>query len=369
MSDVGQAIERREGDSLSQILGTGDTRAMLASVERNVRDIIDVCRERGFVTHYVNKNKKTGEVRESDFYGLPAWQLLAMTYGVTPLVEKLDPIDGGWKAFAVARNRDGGAVGSDFGLCQRTEPGKEYKSAHDLAAMASARAKRNALRAAFGAALVLAGFDFADPKALATDDQVGLLHQLERLRGIVHDQGHYEAGVSSYRELNREAASELIEAWTSLVERAPSNDQESSSASEGRPEEPHHDVEATTAGGAATSAQHPSSSTDEGSPGEAPPPVVTSPAGGAVTPVGGPQQDASVGGSGIPIGVPDDASPASNDTWDAYIHTGGTSGRAVKRARERHRDGDPIFPTIVPRSTDLTEAQLQALLDERKAGE
>lgn len=219
MSDT--AIERRQGDALSQIVGTGDTRAALATLEQNVRDIIDVCRERGFVTHYTNFNKKTGEVRESDFYGLPAWQLLGMTYGVTSIVTDLQGIDGGYKAYAVARTRDGVDVGGDFGLCHRKEGGKEYKSEHDLAAMASARAKRNALRAAFGAALVLAGFDFPDPDAPATTDQVGVLHILEREIGWDHDQGHVEAGdVASYRDLTREAASELIERWTALRDKS-----------------------------------------------------------------------------------------------------------------------------------------------------
>ncbi len=214
------AIERRraEGDALSTILGTGDTRAALAQVEANVRAIIEVARERGFITHFRQENRRTGEVRESDFYGLPAWQLLGMTYGVTPVVVSLEPIDGGYKAYAEARTRDGAVVGADFGLAHRKEPGKERKTDHDLAAMASARAKRNALRSALGAALVLAGFDFPDPDAPATREQVGMLHQLERDLGWTHDQGHAEAGVASYKDLTREQASELIDRWQALLE-------------------------------------------------------------------------------------------------------------------------------------------------------
>jgi len=214
------AIERRraEGDALSTILGTGDTRAALAQVEANVRAIIQVARERGFITHFRQQDRRTGEVRESDFYGLPAWQLLGMTYGVTAIVVSLEPVDGGYKAYAEARTRDGAVVGADFGLCHRKEPGKERKSDHDLAAMASARAKRNALRSALGAALVLAGFDFPDPDAPATKEQVGLLHQLERELGLTHEQGHLEAGVDSYKDLTREQASELIDRWQALLE-------------------------------------------------------------------------------------------------------------------------------------------------------
>ena len=88
---------------------------------------------------------------------------------------------------------------------------------HTLRAMAQTRAMRNALRSCLGAALVLGGFDFADPEAPATKEQVGLLHQLERELGWSHEQGHAEAGeVDSYRDLNREEASLLIERWSAL---------------------------------------------------------------------------------------------------------------------------------------------------------
>lgn len=209
MSDA--AIERRQGDALSQIVGTGDTRAALATLEQNVRDIIDVARERGFVTTFERDGRKT------DFYGFPAWQILAATYGVTPLVKDVDPIDGGFKAHAIAQTRDGQVVGEAFAICQRSEPKKQNATGHTLLALASTRAMRNALRGAFGSALVLAGFDFPDPDAPATNDQVAVLHILEREIGWDHDQGHVEAGgIASYRDLTREAASEVIERWTAL---------------------------------------------------------------------------------------------------------------------------------------------------------
>jgi hypothetical protein len=221
VSESAELARREQGDALSTILGTGDTRAALGVLERNIRDIIEVARERGFVTHFRDVNKKTGEVRESDFYGFPTWQLLGMTYGVTPIVDILEPIDGGWKAHAVAQTRDGNVVGAAFGLCLRKEPGKQYKSDHDLAAMAQTRAMRNALRSALGAALVLAGFDFPDPDAPATNEQVGLLHQLEREIGWTHEQGHIEAGdVGSYKELTREEASTYIDRWTQIRDEA-----------------------------------------------------------------------------------------------------------------------------------------------------
>jgi hypothetical protein len=199
------AIERRD-DALSQIVGTGDTRAMLESVERNVRDVIDIARDRGFVTRFNNR----------DFFGFPAWSLLAMTYGLTPFVEWTKPVENGWEARAVVRTRDGDVVGSAEAMCTRKEQPRRNADDHTLRAMAQTRAMRNALRSCLGAALVMAGFDFADPEGPATNEQVGLLHQLEREIGMSHDEGHATANVDSYKQLNREDASTLIDRWTAI---------------------------------------------------------------------------------------------------------------------------------------------------------
>jgi hypothetical protein len=201
-------LARREGDALSQIVGTGDTRAALEQLERNVKDIIDVARERGFVRQYGDS--------PHEFYGMPAWQLLGMTYGLVPFVEWTKPVDNGWEARAVVKTRDGAEVSAAEAMCTRTEGNRRNAPDHTLRAMAQTRAQRNALRGALGAALVLAGFDFADPDAPASRDQVGVLHQLERELGWDHDNGHEVAGVESYKDLSREDASELIDQWTKL---------------------------------------------------------------------------------------------------------------------------------------------------------
>jgi hypothetical protein len=201
-------LARREGDALSQIVGTGDTRAALEQLERNVKDIIDVARERGFVRQYGDS--------PHEFYGMPAWQLLGMTYGLVPFVEWTKPVDNGWEARAVVKTRDGQEVSAAEAMCTRTEGNRRNAPDHTLRAMAQTRAQRNALRGALGAALVLAGFDFSDPDAPASRDQVGVLHQLERDLGWDHDNGHEVAGVESYKDLNREDASELIDQWTKL---------------------------------------------------------------------------------------------------------------------------------------------------------
>jgi len=201
------AIERRD-DALSQIVGTGDTRAMLEQVERNVRDVIAIARDRGFVTRFNNR----------DFFGFPAWSLLALTYGLVPFVEWTKPVDGGWEARAIVRTRDGDVVGSAEAMCTRKEQPRRNADDHTLRAMAQTRAMRNALRSCLGAALVMAGFDFADPEGPATNEQVGLLHQLEREIGMSHDEGHATANVDSYKQLNREDASTLIDRWTAILD-------------------------------------------------------------------------------------------------------------------------------------------------------
>ena len=207
MSDAPTSIERRD-DALSKIVGTGNTRAMLEEVERNVRDVIDIARDRGFVTRFNNR----------DFFGFPAWSLLALTYGLVPFVEWTRPIDGGWEARAVVRTRDGDVVSSAEAMCTRQEAPRQRADDHTLRAMAQTRAMRNALRACLGAALVMAGFDFADPAAPATNEQVGMLHQLERELGMTHAEGHAEANVTTYKELSREDASVIIDRWTAARE-------------------------------------------------------------------------------------------------------------------------------------------------------
>ena len=212
MSEPTAAIERRTPDALDAIVGTGDTRAMLEALERNVRDVIDIARDRGFVTRFNNR----------DFFGFPAWSLLALTYGLVTFVEWTRPVDGGWEARAVVRTRDSRPddppVGSAEAMCTRKEPQHKSKPDHDLRAMAQTRAMRNALRSCLGAALVMAGFDFADPEGPATNEQVGMLHQLERAMGMTHEEGHAEANVASFKDLNREDASTLIDRWQAIVD-------------------------------------------------------------------------------------------------------------------------------------------------------
>ena len=194
--------------ALATIVGTGSVRGALATLETNVRDVIDVARARGFVASY-------GGGRE--FYGLPAWQLLGASYGLLPFVEWTRPVTDGWEARAVVRTVEGNDIGAAEAMCVRSEPNKRRSSDHDLRAMAQTRAQRNALRSVLGSALVLAGFDFADPDAPATKDQTKALWTLADKHGWSREEAHERAGVESLTLLTREQASELIDAWSDLT--------------------------------------------------------------------------------------------------------------------------------------------------------
>lgn len=209
MSEPAVAIERRDTDALSKILGTGDVQLMLERSERNVKAVIEVARAKGFVQRYGGS--------QHEFFGFPAWSLLALTYGLVPFVEWTRKIENGWEARAVVRTQDGEEIAAAEAMCTREETIRRKADEHTLRAMAQTRAMRNALRSCLGAALVLSGFDFADPEGPATREQVGMLHQLERELDWSHEQGHAEAGeVESYKDLTREEASVLIERWTAL---------------------------------------------------------------------------------------------------------------------------------------------------------
>ncbi len=347
MTEGTELATRDRGDALSTILGTGDTRAALAVVERNVNDIIDVARERGFITTFENEGKKR------EFYGYPAWQLLAMTYGVTPIVEWTKPVDGGYMARAVAQTRDGGIVGSAEAICLRSEPRKQRATDHTLLAMAETRAQRNALRSAFGAALVLAGFDFPDPNAPATTDQIGVLHQLEREIGWTHEQGHIEAGdVASYKELTREEASELIDRWTVLRDSA------------GRPEPTQpvasgEDAEVDNARAfgegvpAAPEGSEPEATPKSGSPD----PTPASDSGADVVAEADEQVDAP--NAALVEAEEDTGEPATPEQWDRALKVGGnTKVKLLRRARARFPDAG------ITAASDITKHQLAAVMFE-----
>ena len=315
MREPAADLARRSPDALDKIVGTGDTRAMLAELERNVRDVIDIARDRGFVTRFNNR----------DFFGFPAWSLLALTYGLVPFVAWTRMVENGWEARAIVRTREGSVVASAEAMCTRKESSRRSADDHTLRAMAQTRAMRNALRSCLGAALVMAGFDFADPEAPATNEQVGMLHQLERELGMPHDEGHALANVASYKELNREDASTLIDRWTAMRDEiqggaameptpAASNPRPGTSQGGGTATSPTSDTAGATDPHPDTSAALGEVAADEGSPGGAEGEAVTHP-----------------GDSSPPVSA---TAPASSEAWERAQRAGVTAAKALVIAKK-----------------------------------
>lgn len=311
MSEPAADLARRSPDALDKIVGTGDTRSMLAELERNVRDVIDIARDRRFVTRF----------NDRDFFHFPAWSLLALTYGLVPYVVWTKPVEGGWEARAVVRTREGNEIAAAEAMCTRKESTRRNADDHTLRAMAQTRAMRNALRSCLAPALVMAGFDFADPDAPATNEQVGMLHQLERELGMPHDEGHALANVASYKELNREDASTLIDQWSAMRDEirgeGTATNTSSGSADDPRPEQ---------SGTVSTSL----SGAGEGSPGDA---------------VMGKAEEP--GDSSPPVPA---TAPASSEAWERAARAGVTAAKAKAIAKGLGYD--------VKSAADLTGEQL-----------
>lgn len=339
MTESQELVRREPTDALSQIMGTGNTKAMLAQVEENVRAVIDVARARGFVRRYNDGGQ--------EFFGEPAWALLSMTYGLVPFVEWTKPVQNGWEARAVVRTRDGDEVGAAEAMCTRNEANRKNANDHTLRAMAQTRARRNAMRSCLGAALVLSGFDFADPDGPATKAQVGVLHQLERELGWSHDEGHARAGIDSFKELTRELAAELIDEWT--AER------------DGRPAEQGNPNPRTSPLGDEPAPPVPSSG---------PPPTASAkgkedatgkaPAGGVSSSSDGPGPS---GGGDEGMGkAPESSSPA--EPWDTYLraradaewkHGTPHTDRLVRDWWRERKTGPPKPDWSAERLAELTE--------------
>jgi hypothetical protein len=361
VSEPAQAIEKR--DRLSQIervLGTGDMKQMIEATKANVNAAIQFAREREFVSEYpIVKNGR--QVGTRLWFHHPTWQLLGQSFGVTAYTdgEPKEVKPGTWQASAVAALiEDGRVIGRSVGLCSKSEPGKSGAKGppatdHTLAAIAQARAQRNALRSALGAVLIAAGFEISDPEGPATKEQVGMLHQLERELGFDHEMGHRDAGVDSYKELTREQASEVIDRWQKEVDRETVGDSAVSGSAGANHGEASRGNDSSPAGkpGPERSADpqdpssiaHVSQEEETGASGEAPSRQRSRIGEGAAAPQGNSPEDPSLD------------QPASEEQWQRARSVGLTSAKALRKARERWG---------VTKDSDITRGQLAELLEE-----
>ena len=217
---VRREVDRESNERALAVMDPAILDTMFASRDPNVivkriADVSDVLMD---AVHQRDLARRYGD-NPNEFLHIEAWQFLSSMLGMTVVGVDSRPLaDGsGWEATAELRHvASGRMLGRRDAMCQRTERGREKNPPNTLRQMAQLRAARVAARSVLGFVPKIGGFEIADPEGPATNEQVGLLHQLEREIGMSHDEGHATANVESYKQLNREDASTLIDRWTAI---------------------------------------------------------------------------------------------------------------------------------------------------------
>jgi hypothetical protein len=331
------AIEVARRPAIESVLGGGDLRLMIEQARENVAVAIEIARGRGFVTDYEVKDRSGAVIGKRAFFHLQTWQLLAHAWGLTVLVEG-EPTEvkpGTWQASAVVQTIETAAPqGRAVALCARSEPGKKYKSDHDLSATAQSRAARNAIRYTLGDLLIAAGFDFADPDAPATKEQTKAIWTLAGKNGWDRDEAHERAGVDSMKDLTRETAAELIDEWSTLAEGAPGSER-SQDGADARPGTVEVDPDPGASSDAVTPAEEPEVGEEA---------VGASPASSSAEPAHDPDE------------------PASPKQWDNALKLKKlTKNKILLRARA-------LWPEAgITQAAQITHGQLAQIIDEAMA--
>jgi hypothetical protein len=190
------------------LFGTADPAAIVARMGELSEVLLQAVRDRGLARRYGDN--------EREFLHIEAWQFLGSMLGVSATVTWTRRLDdgSGWEARAEALTLDGRVLGAGEAMCERSEPGRRNATEHALRAMAQVRARRSALRSVLAFVAAIGGLDLADPDAPSTRKQVVALHTLAGKHGWTHEEAHRRAGVNSFRDLSREQAAGLIDAWS-----------------------------------------------------------------------------------------------------------------------------------------------------------
>ncbi len=270
---VRREVDRESNERALAVMDPAILDTMFASrdpkaIVQRIADVADVLMD---AVHQRDLARRYGD-NPNEFLHIEAWQFLSSMLGMTVVgVESRPLADGsGWEATAELRHVASGRVlGRRDAMCQKTERGREKNPPNTLRQMAQLRAARVAARSVLGFVPKIGGFEITDPEGPATNEQVGLLHQLEREIGMSHDEGHAMANVDSYKLLNREDASTLIDRWTAIRDELGTSDAVSTSLSgvgtEESPEpEPVRGRRADGAGGSSPACSHPSWKRSEG---------------------------------------------------------------------------------------------------------
>ena len=217
---VRREVDRESNERALAVMDPAILDTMFASrdpkaIVQRIADVADVLMD---AVHQRDLARRYGD-NPNEFLHIEAWQFLSSMLGMTVVGVDSRPLaDGsGWEATAELRHvATGRVIGRRDAMCQKTERGREKNPPNTLRQMAQLRAARVAARSVLGFVPKIGGFEITDPEGPATNEQVGLLHQLEREIGMSHDEGHALAKVDSYKHLNREDASTLIDRWTAM---------------------------------------------------------------------------------------------------------------------------------------------------------
>lgn len=152
-----------------------------------------------------------------------AWLTLAAMLNLSPIMEWTKPIEGGWEARCIVRNRNDMVVGAAEAQCTRDERSWKSRDDYALRSMAQTRATSKALRSVLGFVMTLAGYQATPAEEMPRDDAPRSQAAHDRGRkaimalckdlGVTDDQRHAVSermfGKQSTNDLNVEQLREL----------------------------------------------------------------------------------------------------------------------------------------------------------------
>lgn len=318
------AIERVEPAGPVNLYGTNDPAVVMDKASHQADVLMRVVKEKQLSQRFGRSQK--------EYLMVEAWTFLGTMVGLYPVVVWTRELDAGvgWEARVEVQTMGGQIVGAAEAMVTRSERNWKDRDPYALRSMAQTRATSKALRGPLSFVAVLAGFESLSAEEAAVErarrkrkteaekaeEPLLTQAQLRKLMVVARrlkwddDERHRRAGVESFKDLTLDRASELIEEWDALEasgeEKAP----------EGTPEEPV-----------------PPATGDEE-----------------------PGPDPSV----APAPTPNADEPATNEQFARAQELGLTKAKLVRRGKERFG---------VTSQLDLTQGQLQELIDEEESRE
>lgn len=131
------------------LFGTHDPVAVIKNAVIVADVLKDVADRKGLISN----------IKGKEYPRVEAWQMIATMVGATPFLEWSRPIDQGYEARVVVRDRDGRDICAGEGQCTRHENTWKGRDDYAIRGMAQTRACSRALRSALGFVMTLAGYE------------------------------------------------------------------------------------------------------------------------------------------------------------------------------------------------------------------